>query len=376
MASVMIEKRTGKTGNISYRVKVRVTKKSKILETKNKTFNTEKLANQWAEKTKSILELKYEEISEGIYRKDLEYSEITVGELIEMYLEHPRLSEKIGRTKGYVLNSLLKYDIANITASKLRADDLIKHCEFRLGDDTKPSPQTIYHDITYLKSVIRTAKDIFKVNASTDYHDEAIPTLVELGLIGRPKVRNRRPSKTELAMMEEELLKRQNHRSAKIPYCDILNFSILTAMRIGEITNIKWSDLDRENKTIIIRNRKDPRNKNGNDNEIPLLGGSFDILLKQEERKDPKKPNTIFPYNSRSISAGWQRVRQKLGIEDLRYHDLRREGASRLAEMGLPINIIARVTGHKNLNILQDIYAKIDIKEFGKVGYEKYTKTK
>ena len=41
--------------------------------------------------------------------------------------------------------------------------------------------------------------------------------------------------------------------------------------------------------------------------------------------------------------------------------------------MGLPLNIIARVTSHKNLNILQDIYAKIDIKEFGRLGYEKYT---
>lgn len=372
MASVMIEKRTGKSGNISYRAKVRVTKKGKILDTKNKTFKTEKLAKQWADKTKSILEQKYEEISEGVYRKDLEYSEITVGELIEMYMEHPRLSEKIGRTKGFVLRALLNYDIANITASKLRADDLIQHCEFRLNDETKPTPQTVYHDITYLKSVIRTAKDVFKVNASTEYHDEAIPTLVELGLIGRPGVRNRRPSKTELIMMEEELLKRQNHSSAKIPFCDILNFSILTAMRISEITSIKWTDLDRDNKTIIIKNRKDPRNKNGNDNEIPLLGGAFEILLKQEERKDPEQPNIIFPYNSRSISAGWQRVRQKLGIEDLRYHDLRREGASRLAEMGLPINIIARVTGHKNLNILQDIYAKIDIKEFGRIGYDKY----
>ena len=370
----MIEKRTGKTGKISYRAKVRITKKGEILDTKNKTFKTEKLAKQWANKTKSILELKYEEISEGIYRKDQEYSEVTVGELIEMYLEHPLLSKKTGRTKGYVLNSLLKYDIANVIASKLRADDLIKHCEFRLGDDTKPSPQTIYHDITYLKSVIRTAKDVFQVNASTEYHNEAIQTLDDLGLIGRSKVRSRRPSKTELIMMEEELLKRQNHRSAKIPYCDILNFSILTAMRIGEITSLKWSDLDRENKTIEIKNRKDPRNKEGNDHEIPLLGGAFEILLKQEERKDPEQPNIIFPYNSRSISAGWQRVRQKLGIEDLRYHDLRREGASRLAEMGFPINIIARVTGHKNLNILQDIYAKIDIKEFGKLGYEKYKK--
>ena len=64
----------------------------------------------------------------------------------------------------------------------------------------------------------------------------------------------------------------------------------------------------------------------------------------------------------------------ELNISNLRYHDLRREAASRLAEMGLPINIIARITGHKNINILHNIYAQIDIKEFGKKGYAKYLK--
>ncbi|CAH8207882.1 hypothetical protein VAE063_660001 [Vibrio aestuarianus] len=40
--------------------------------------------------------------------------------------------------------------------------------------------------------------------------------------------------------------------------------------------------------------------------------------------------------------------------------------------MGLPINIVARITGHKNINILHNIFAKIDVKEFGKEGYNKY----
>jgi integrase len=78
-----------------------------------------------------------------------------------------------------------------------------------------------------------------------------------------------------------------------------------------------------------------------------LLGGAYDIIMNQT--KDPNQPELIFPYNPRSVSAGWQRVRKSLGIEDLRYHDLRREAASRLAEMGLPINIVARITGHKNI---------------------------
>lgn len=51
----------------------------------------------------------------------------------------------------------------------------------------------------------------------------------------------------------------------------------------------------------------------------PLLGGSFDIMMKQ-----PRSNELIFPYNSRSVTVGIQR----LGITNLRYHDLRREGAA------------------------------------------------
>ena len=60
---------------------------------------------------------------------------------------------------------------------------------------------------------------------------------------------------------------------------------------------------------------------------VPLLGGAFDIAQRQ-----PKIDERIFPYNPKSVSSGFQRVRNELGIEDLRYHDLRREGASRLFE--------------------------------------------
>ena len=55
----------------------------------------------------------------------------------------------------------------------------------------------------------------------------------------------------------------------------------------------------------------------------PLLGGSFDIMMKQ-----PRSNELIFPYNSRSVTVGFQRVPNMLGITNLRYHDLRREGAA------------------------------------------------
>ncbi|MCV5779238.1 tyrosine-type recombinase/integrase, partial [Escherichia coli] len=65
---------------------------------------------------------------------------------------------------------------------------------------------------------------------------------------------------------------------------------------------------------------------------------------------------------------GFQRVRNALGIEDLRYHDMRREGASRLFEAGFIIEEVAQVTGHRSLNVLWQVYAEL----FPKSLHEKY----
>ncbi len=65
--------------------------------------------------------------------------------------------------------------------SQLTPDDLIEHCQFRLSESTQPTPQTVYHDLTYLLSVIKVAKRIFKVNAKHPIsRRKTIDTLVEL----------------------------------------------------------------------------------------------------------------------------------------------------------------------------------------------------
>jgi integrase len=125
-------------------------------------------------------------------------------------------------------------------------------------------------------------------------------------------------------------------------------------MRIGEVCSLRWEDINEEHKTVVVRDRKDPRKKQGNHMIVPLLAESFDIAIRQ-----PKESELNFPFNSRSVTAGFQRVRNKLGIEDLRYHDLRREGASRLFEKGYSIEEVAQVTGHKNLNILWQVYTQL-----------------
>jgi integrase len=345
MASFTIEKRTKANGDFSYRCKVVVKQKNAIIHRESKTFRKKELARTYGRKR--VQEIENDEI--GIKKT------IPLSALLDLYFEDVHLWEKTGRTKQYVIKMLRDCEIAKIQSNKLKTSDLIAHCKIRQLAGAKPA--TVYHDICYLRAVMKKAHPVFDIEANCVVFDEAIPTLIDMGLIGKSDRRTRRPTQLELDKLRIGLEERENQRPngiVRIPYLDILDFSILTCMRIGEVCKLRWDDLNLEHKTIIVRDRKDPRKKEGNHMIAPLLGESFSIATKQ-----PKNSELIFPYNSRSVTAGFQRVRNDLGIEDLRYHDLRREGASRLFEQGYSIEEVAQVTGHRNLNILWQVYTQL-----------------
>ncbi len=201
---------------------------------------------------------------------------------------------------------------------------------------------------------MKKALPVFNVDANFQIFEEAVPVLIEMKLVGKSQKRTRRPTQEEIDKLLVGLKEREKSKTSKIPFVDILNFSILTCMRIGEVCSLRWSDLNPEHKTVVVRDRKDPRKKEGNHMIVPLLAGSYELVNKQQKVDD-----RIFPFNSRSVTAGFQRVRNALGINDLRYHDLRREGASRLFEKGYSIEEVAQVTGHRNLNILWQVYTQL-----------------
>ncbi|EJG1730942.1 site-specific integrase [Vibrio parahaemolyticus] len=349
MASVSIEKISRKN-SVKFKARVRLTHKGKRLFEQSKTFANEKQAKAWGEQLGKQLD------SEGVPQDKNLSKTVSIGDLITEYLNDPITSADIGRSKYAVLSRLRAYKIALVRADLLTANDLVNHCRTRKGENSNPLPQTIYHDVTYLKSVIDVAGPMFGYVANTRAHDEAIPTLVRYGLIGRSQRRERRPSKNELKIMERGLARRQSHRCAHIPLVDIFHLSILTCMCLGEITRIAWDDINFTALTLTIRDRKDPRNKRGNNCIIPLFPEAKAILERQ-----PRNCDRVFPFKKESIGAAWQRVCKEEGIEDLRYHDLRAEGACQLLERGLSIVEVSKITGHKDINVLNNVYLRLNI---------------
>lgn len=171
-------------------------------------------------------------------------------------------------------------------------------------------------------------------------------------MVGKGNERDRRPSEDEI---EAILTALESNPRQLIPVGRIIRFAIATAMRQDEISRARWEDYDPRTKMLLIRDRKDPRRKSGNDQRIPLLAvsGYDPCALIEDQRRVTGNRGRIFPYNGRSIGTAFRRTCRSLGIEDLHFHDLRHEATSRLFEAGFTIEQVSLVTGHRDWKMLR-----------------------
>lgn len=344
MASYSIQKREKADGTIRHRCLIRVKENGKVLYTEQRTFTKHAAADAWGKKRVAEIE------TNGFEDDDTDV--ITIGELIKKAIGDPNIAASIGRAKRYCLNLLADCDLAKVPLYDLKPHHIIEHCKLRRSSGTGPS--TVSSDVSVIRWILRISKSNFGYEVSQVAVTDAYDALYTQGLIAKSAKRTRRPTAIEIEKLKVGLEARSKQRAAHIPFVDLLDFSILSCMRIGEVCRIKWADVDEEQKAVIVRDRKDPRKKTGNHMLVPLLGGAWEILQKQ-----PRYDERVFPYNPTSVTAGFQRVRNELGITDLRYHDLRREGASRLFEKGFTIDEVAQVTGHRNINTLWQVYTEL-----------------
>ena len=60
----------------------------------------------------------------------------------------------------------------------------------------------------------------------------------------------------------------------------------------------------------------------------------------------------VFPITAMALRLAWNRVRERAGMSDLRFHDLRHEVISRFAEKGLTMAELAVISGHRDPRML------------------------
>ena len=257
---------------------------------------------------------------------------MTIGQLVERYRKMRSTTRPVLDTSNehYVLKQL-KRTLGDVVASRLTVEDLVGWAMSRREEGA--GPYTINCDLSRLGTVVRYAGE-----GLADIAAAARPKLSYLGLIGGGGQRERRPTDNEAEAVLQWLAANRGQC-----YADFAQFAALTAMRRGEVARLLWSDLQADKKMVLIRDRKDPRNKTGNDQWVPLLGKSWDLALKQ-----PKVDERIFPIHPQTMSKYFTEACRALSIPDLHLHDLRHEGISTMFEQGFDIPQVALVSGHKD----------------------------
>jgi len=209
--------------------------------------------------------------------------------------------------------------------------------------DWAVKPASAKRYMLFLVGALRAAEDLkWGIKVDWESYHEARKALSRRGLIATGRARDRRVSDEEIALLKQQLT------GASIPLADMMDFAVGTAMRVGEICRITWVDIDQRSKVVIIRDRKDPKHKSGNDKKVPLLGSTLEIIKRQ-----PTTDSKVFPWKPNSVSRLFTYAARVAGIQNIHFHDLRHEAITRLFEQGFAIPEVAIVSGHTNWDMLR-----------------------
>jgi len=331
MGTILTRKR--KDGTTGFTAQIVKKSGGKVIWNETKTFDRRQAANAWLARREAELALP------GAMERP---EDPKLGAAIDRYIAES--VKAIGRTKAQVLETIKRYDIAELRCSEVTSSEIVAFAR-----SLPAGPATVQNYLSHLGAVFKIARPAWGYPLDYQAMQDAYMVTSRLGVTAKSNKRERRPTLEELDLLMEHFGRVKSRRPDTAPMQKIVAFALFSTRRQEEITRILWSDFDEAHSRILVRDMKHPGDKRGNDTWCDLPPEAVAII-----KSMPKREREIFPFEPNSISAAFTRACKVLGIQDLRFHDLRHEGASWLFEKGgRDIPQVAKVTGHRAWQSLQ-----------------------
>ena len=129
--------------------------------------------------------------------------------------------------------------------------------------------------------------------------------------------------------------------------------AVTTGLRRGDIEAIRVGDIHFDRNTITTRNRK--ANKSMAERPVPE---QITTELSNYVATLPDGQELLFA--DRFSPKKWKRVRGKLGMPNLKFHDLRKTFASLLAQRGVSTAVTQRLLEHSTPQLTNQVYTNVD----------------
>lgn len=271
------------------------------------------------------------EVFEGRHFPDKKRNDLTLTALRDMWLAHAAQKKSLSDDKQR-FTTLLELLGPNTQVSGLLPAD-VGRLKADLGRTltqrgTRMAPATVNRHLALLRSALRLAER----NGFRHRNPMA-----GVKLLAEHNERDRLCSEEELAQLVEAAY-------PKLRLAIVLGYH--TGMRMGEICGLTWAQIDLNARTVRLRSAS---TKTGAARVVPLPSAAVDELRAWPRRLDGR----LLDIDKRTLSPAFKRLCDKLGIHDLRFHDLRHTAATRLRRAGADLFTIAAITGHKDLQSLR-----------------------
>ena len=298
---------------------------------RSQTFETEREARDWA----AGVEV---DMTRGAFVDRSPLKRTTFGDLLTKYLREVTPKKRGAETETSRIRQLQKHPLAARPLSTLSSTDFEEYCAERLEDCM---PATVRRELVIVSAVFTKARMGWK-----------IPLDNLLDGFDWPKEgyhRERRLEEDE----EARLLAAAADNFSRAPHLEFcIRIALDTGMRAGEITGLKWAQIDLSRGIIRL-----DMTKNGDRRSVPLSNAARAAILALPRPIDGGK--VVSFYDSRGLSVAFRRACKRAGIVGLRFHDLRHEAASRIAPH-VAILTLAKMMGWRGYQMAMRYYNPTD----------------
>lgn len=359
-----------RTGLTTYKAEVVRKRQGKIIERLYRTFNSYEEAKTWYDMIRAFW-------NNQLWLKGYVIDCSTVFEAAEYLLKLAELGVvDLGKTEKSNLKILVKEGspLRYLMLYDLSTSSILRFCRWRRGpskSEPKVNPQTVYSNLATLKTLLRFLKTELRLNVCPSLlEDTDLQIQLKREKLAIKSVpRNRRPEKCELKAIYNKLAEKEESKRVRIPYTLMLLMAICTGLRISELVNLMAEDINYTEKFVYLRTYKGSGGlaKKKDWVKQPLIRESFELLTSFVASQNISG-GKIFDFTSGGVTAAFRRVLPELNIENLRWHDLRREAVSQLIELQVSKQITKAVSRHidKDADVFDTHYCQPSMEEIHK----------
>lgn len=268
------------------------------------------------------------EVVQDRYKLEKAKQRIRLLNLIQQYLKWIKENQK-GYSREVSISRHFVQFMGDIYIDTINSWDIEKYKSKRKQDGMKPS--TINRELNMLRSMFNRAVEWGQVEKNPIYG-----------------VKKLKPLNAEEYEREPQYISQQDFQiilGDSSP--NLQTFLVVaknTGMRVSELINLKWSDIDFGKEVIFVSD-----SKNFSQRSVPMNKFVIDTLkslVYGHER--------VFYYQSRnSVGSTWRKVRNRLNLPKYRLHDLRHTFITDLITSGVDIMTLMEITGHKDIRMIK-----------------------